>query len=107
MAARQLKNFLQHGNIKNSINLPDCDSGSALKPRITVIIQNVPNVVGPVTTALADANINISNMLNKSKGDYSYNIIDLDSPCPAATLEKIARLKGVVRARRINGKNGK
>ncbi|MDR2529080.1 MAG: phosphoglycerate dehydrogenase [Synergistaceae bacterium] len=104
MAALQLKNFLQHGSVKNSVNLPDCDSGPALKPRITVIIQNVPNVVGPVTTALADANINISNMLNKSKGDYSYNIIDLDSPCPAATLEKITRIKGVVRARRINGK---
>ncbi|MDR3230370.1 MAG: phosphoglycerate dehydrogenase [Synergistaceae bacterium] len=104
MAARQLKNYLENGNIRNSVNLPDCDIGPAVKPRITIINRNVPNVVGPITTALAKVGMNIANMLNKSRGDYACNIIDLDSPCPPETLGEIAGISGIIRVRLIDGK---
>ncbi|MDR1874389.1 MAG: phosphoglycerate dehydrogenase [Synergistaceae bacterium] len=103
MAARQLKDYLENGNIRNSVNLPDCDSGPVSRPRVTVINRNVPNVVGPITTALASAGMNIDHMLNKSRGDYAYNIIDVDSPCSAATLGAIAGINGVIRVRLIEG----
>jgi D-3-phosphoglycerate dehydrogenase len=115
MAARQLKNYLESGVIANSVNLPDCNIGPAWGARLTVINRNVPNVVGPITTALARLGMNIANMLNKSKGDYAYNIIDLDDPGPAGVpalealaqaAEKIAGMNGVIRARVINGKRG-
>ncbi|MDR3264886.1 MAG: 3-phosphoglycerate dehydrogenase, partial [Synergistaceae bacterium] len=104
MAARQLKNYLENGNIRNAVNFPDCDIGPALKPRITIINRNVPNVVGPITTALANVGMNIANMLNKSRGDYACNIIDLDSPCPPETLGKIAEIDGIIRVRLIDGR---
>jgi D-3-phosphoglycerate dehydrogenase len=104
MAARQLKNYLENGNIKNSVNLPDCDGGPVTKPRISVINRNVPNVVGPITTALANAGMNIDHMLNRSRGNYACNIIDVDSPCSPATLKEIAGINGVIRVRLIDGK---
>jgi D-3-phosphoglycerate dehydrogenase len=118
MAARQLKNYLENGTVSNSVNLPDCSIGPVLGARLTVINRNVPNVVGPITTALAGAGMNIANMLNKSKGDYAYNIIDVDSPggdLPAGALppaasaalasvaDKIAGIDGVIRVRIIEG----
>ena len=91
--------------MSNSVNLPDCSIGPARGPRLTVINRNIPNVVGPLTTALANAEMNIANMLNKSKGDYAYNIIDLDGPCPQSALasvaDKISGMNGVVRVRII------
>jgi D-3-phosphoglycerate dehydrogenase len=105
MAARQLRNYLENGTVSNSVNLPDCSIGPACGPRLTVVNHNIPNVVGPLTTALASAGMNIANMLNKSKGDYAYNIIDLDSPCSPAALasvaDEIAGMNGVVRVRVI------
>jgi D-3-phosphoglycerate dehydrogenase len=127
MAARQLRNYLENGVVSNSVNLPDCNIGPAWGARLTVINRNVPNVVGPITTALAGLGINISNMLNKSKGDYAYNIIDLDAPGPAvpgtpagssalagppgaevlaSAAEQIAGINGVIRVRVIDGKRG-
>ncbi|MDR2175913.1 MAG: phosphoglycerate dehydrogenase [Synergistaceae bacterium] len=112
MAARQLKNYLESGVVLNSVNLPDCTIGPAWGARLTVINRNIPNVVGPITTALAGLGMNISNMLNKSKGEYAYNIIDLDAPGSAETpssdsdaldlaAEQIAGLNGVIRVRII------
>jgi D-3-phosphoglycerate dehydrogenase len=105
MAARQLRNYLEDGIVSNSVNLPDCSIGPARGPRLTVINRNIPNVVGPLTTALASAGMNIANMLNKSKGDYAYNIIDLDDPCSPSVLapvaDQIAGMNGVVRVRII------
>jgi D-3-phosphoglycerate dehydrogenase len=101
-AARQIKNYLLHGNIRNSVNLPDCDGGPASKPRVTVINRNIPNVIGPITSVLAGADLNIDHMLNKSKGDYAYNIIDVDTPCSEEVLNKIAKVAGVIRVRLIH-----
>ena len=105
MAARQLKNYLLHGNIKNSVNLPDCDMGPATKPRITVINRNVAGVVGPITSILADAKLNIADMTNKSRNDYAYNIIDIDGFCSGNVIGLIEQVPGVVRVRLINGGN--
>jgi D-3-phosphoglycerate dehydrogenase len=112
MAARQLREYLENGVVTNSVNLPDCNIGPAWGTRLTVINRNIPNVVGPITTALAGLGMNIANMLNKSKGDYAYNIIDLDtgpSEAPASealapVAEKIAGMNGVIRVRVIDGK---
>ncbi|MDR1978988.1 MAG: phosphoglycerate dehydrogenase [Synergistaceae bacterium] len=108
MAVRQLKNYLENGIVSNSVNLPDCSIGPAWGPRLTVINRNVPNVVGPITTALASAGLNIANMLNKSKGDYAYNIIDLDGLRSAAisAANEIAGINGVIRVRLIEGERG-
>ncbi|MDR1621500.1 MAG: 3-phosphoglycerate dehydrogenase [Synergistaceae bacterium] len=106
MAARQLRNYLENGIVSNSVNLPDCSIGPSCGPRLTVVNRNVPNVVGPITTALANAGMNISNMLNKSKNDYAYNIIDLDGSCAnaaalASVADEIAGIDEVVRIRVI------
>ncbi|MCL2673591.1 MAG: 3-phosphoglycerate dehydrogenase, partial [Alphaproteobacteria bacterium] len=101
----QLKNYLLHGNIKNSVNLPDCDMGPATKPRITVINRNVAGVVGPITSILADAKLNIADMTNKSRNDYAYNIIDIDGFCSGNVIGLIEQVPGVVRVRLINGGN--
>ncbi|MDR1048779.1 MAG: phosphoglycerate dehydrogenase [Synergistaceae bacterium] len=101
MAIRQLKDYLENGNVKNSVNMPNCDLGPVSRPRVTVINKNVPNVVGPLTTVLASAGMNIANLLNRSREDYAYNIIELDNVCPAETLAQIAKIDGVIRVREI------
>jgi D-3-phosphoglycerate dehydrogenase len=104
MAARRLRDYLENGNIRNSVNLPDCDLGPVSDSRVTIVNRNIPNVVGPMTTVLANAGMNIAHMLNKSKGDYAYNIIDIDGKCSLAALDEIAKVKGVVKIRLIEGK---
>lgn len=79
MAANELKEFLKYGVIKNSVNFPNCESQYTNKPRITLIHKNVPKMVGKVTNILADENLNIDNMVNKSKGEIAYTLVDLDS----------------------------
>ncbi|MDR3279526.1 MAG: phosphoglycerate dehydrogenase [Synergistaceae bacterium] len=104
MAARQLKNYLENGNIKNSVNFPACDLGPVSGCRITVVNHNIPNVVGPITSVLAKAGMNIAHMLNKSKGNYAYNIIDVDNACSETTLSEIAEVNGVIKVRMIERK---
>ncbi|MDR1741582.1 MAG: 3-phosphoglycerate dehydrogenase [Synergistaceae bacterium] len=106
-AARRLRDYMENGCVKNSVNLPDCDMGAVNgMTRITVFNRNVPNVVGPITSALAAAGANIAHMLNRSKGEYAYNIIDVDGPLPLATLREIEGLAGVIRARLLNNPTG-
>ncbi len=78
MAARQLKDFLEDGNITNSVNFPNCKMLKTDSPRLIVANKNIPKMVSQITTLLADENVNIADMINKSKGDYAYNIIDID-----------------------------
>lgn len=101
MAAIQLKAFLKYGTIRNSVNLPDCDSIYTGKARIAIINKNVPNMVGAFTAIFAQENLNIDNMINKSKGDMAYNLIDLDSLEGKGDriIEAIEAIDGVVRAR--------
>ena len=102
MAVHQIKNFLEFGNIKNSVNFPDCEMEPAGRTRITVGNNNVPNMVGQITTLLAGEKINIADLLNKSKGDLAYNIIDIDGALSGTVVEKLKRVGGVIMVRVID-----
>ena len=79
MAAKQLKDYLENGNIKNSVNYPDCDMGiRGENTRLLLLHHNVPNMIGQFTTILAKDNMNIADLTNKSKGKYAYTMIDID-----------------------------
>lgn len=101
MAVNQLREFLEHGNLKNSVNFPDCDLGKPVKNRIIIANRNIPNMVGQITTILAAEKINIADMLNRHKGDYAYNIIDVDSEVTIGLIEKLKSIEGVIMARMI------
>ena len=90
MAAKQLKDYLENGNIKNSVNYPDCDMGiRGENTRLLLLHHNVPNMIGQFTTILAKDNMNIADLTNKSKGKYAYTMIDIDSPVPAGVVEEL------------------
>jgi D-3-phosphoglycerate dehydrogenase / 2-oxoglutarate reductase len=101
MAVLQVKNYLEFGNIKNSVNFPDCELEPAGRNRITVGNHNVPNMMGQITTVLAGEKINIADLLNKSKGDLAYNIIDVDGPIGATVVDKLKKISGVIMVRVI------
>jgi D-3-phosphoglycerate dehydrogenase len=102
MAVNQLRDFLEHGNIKNSVNFPDCelDTFGASK-RIVIANRNVPNMVGQITTVLAAEKINIADMINRHKGEYAYNIIDIDGELPDSVIDKLKAIGGVIMVRKI------
>ena len=104
MAVNQLMDFLETGNIKNSVNFPDCQMDMNGETRITIGNRNVPNMVGQISSVLADAGLNIANMINRNKGNYAYNIIDIDGKVPENVIEKIEDIDGVIFTRIINGK---
>ena len=102
MAVRQVMDYLENGNIKNSVNFPACDMGICTKPgRIVVLHKNIPNTISRFTTAVAEYGINISDMLNRSKGEYAVTMLDIDEPTPAGVAEKLGSLEGVFRVRVI------
>ncbi|HUI93948.1 MAG TPA: phosphoglycerate dehydrogenase [Chitinivibrionales bacterium] len=96
MAVNQTKNFLEYGNIKNAVNFPDCEMEPSGKTRILVGNRNVPNMVGQITSLLAAEKINIADMLNKSKGDLAYNIIDIDNVISESALKKLKAIEGII-----------
>lgn len=101
MAARQMKDFLQFGNVKNSVNFPNCEMPDMGRTRIVVANANVPNMVGQITTVLAADKINILDMMNKSAGELAYNIIDVDGNVTEAMIDKLRKIDGVIMARLI------
>jgi D-3-phosphoglycerate dehydrogenase len=101
MAVEQVRDYLENGNIKNSVNFPACALPSMGRNRILVANANVPNMVGQITTVLAGDKINIADMMNKSAGDFAYNIIDIDGQVSEAQVEKLRKIEGVVMARLI------
>ncbi|MBN3040430.1 MAG: phosphoglycerate dehydrogenase [Candidatus Omnitrophica bacterium] len=104
MVAKQIRNFLEHGIIKNSVNYPECKLEQTSNYRLIVMNKNIPNMVGQVSTILAKADINIIEMLNKSKGDYACTIIDLSSQPPQEMIKAIGSINGVVKVRSLNFK---
>lgn len=100
MAVRQVMNYLENGNIVNSVNFPTCDMGVCTKPaRITILHKNIPNSIGGFTAVLSKENINISDMLNRSKGEYAYTMFDLDQPASKLLVEELKQVDGVLRVR--------
>ncbi|POQ98967.1 3-phosphoglycerate dehydrogenase [Alkalispirochaeta sphaeroplastigenens] len=103
MAAQELADFLEQGNIRNSVNFPECIMDGNGGDRIILANKNVPNMVSRITTILAEAGLNISDMLNRHRDDLAYNIIDVDETISAATVEKLQAIDGVVMARVVPG----
>lgn len=102
MAVRQVMNYLENGNIINSVNFPTCDMGVCTKAaRITILHRNIPNSLGQFTSALAQENINISDLLNRSKGEYAYTMLDLDQSASIEVVDKLKSIDGVLRVRVI------
>lgn len=100
MAVNQLMDYLQNGNIKNSVNFPACDMGVCKKAgRIAIHHRNVPNMLAKFTGACSAQNINISDMINKSKGEYSYTLMDVDSPATEEVVRVIREISEVLKVR--------
>ena len=98
-AVLELKDYLENGNINNSVNLPNCDMGVCAGPRLAIIHKNVANMISQFTSFLGNAGYNIKDMSNKSRGDYAYTLIDLEDEIEDAIVSKIEKLDGVIRVR--------
>ena len=100
MVAEQVRDFLENGNIRNSVNYPE-----AVLPRVpgttrlAIANSNVPNMVGQISTCLAGAQLNIADLLNKSRGEFAYTLIDTDGAVTAQVLGQIRAISGVLTAR--------
>lgn len=102
MAVEELMDYLENGNIRNSVNYPNCDMGvCCAASRVAVLHLNVPNMIGQITGILASGNVNISDMTNKSRDKYAYTLLDLESPAEEDIVEKLKAIKGVLRVRVI------
>lgn len=102
MAVKQLVDFVENGNIINSVNYPKCELGVCDKvARLTVCHKNIPNMIGQLTSVVAAEGLNVSDMVDKSKGDYAYAIIDLDHVVTEALVEKLENVEGVIKVRVI------
>ncbi len=102
MAVRQVMNYLENGNIVNSVNFPACDMGVCNKAaRVTILHRNIPNCLSQFTGVMAEENINISDLMNRSKGDYAYTMLDLDAAPSEAAIEALNKIDAVLRVRVI------
>ena len=102
MAVSQVMNYLENGNIVNSVNYPNCDMGVCTAAgRITLLHKNIPNSLGQFTAAIAGENLNIAGLMNKSRGEFAYTMLDLDHPASPAVVEALKQIDGVVKVRVI------
>ena len=102
MAVKQLMDYLENGNIKNSVNYPSCDGGTCIDAgRLTINHKNIPNMISQFTKVLGDAGVNIANMINKSKGDYAYTMIDVTMPISKEVAQALKAIEEVYRVRII------
>ena len=103
MAVKEMRNYLEYGNIKNSVNYPNCDMGHPGEhKRITILHHNIPNMIGQFSNVLSKDNMNIADMTNKSKGGYAYTMIDVDSDIPKTVTQDLLAIQGVLRVRVLN-----
>lgn len=101
MVINQLIDFLQNGNIKNTVNFPNIGMERESPHRVAIANANVPNIVGQVSTCMANAGLNIHNMVNKSRGEMAYTLVDVDSPVPPKVIAAIALISGVLSVRYV------
>ena len=99
MVVDQVRNFLEQGNIVNAVNFPDALLEREAPYRVAIANANVPNMLGQISTAMARAELNIHDMLNKSKGEMAYTLVDVDSSVPDELLTELSRIKGVLSVR--------
>jgi len=101
MVVEQVRGFLEEGAICNAVNFPNVEMARESPHRIAIANANVPNMLGQISTTMAQAGLNIHNMVNKSRGDMAYTLVDLDSAAEAAVVDRIARIPGVLTVRAI------
>jgi D-3-phosphoglycerate dehydrogenase / 2-oxoglutarate reductase len=101
MVVDQLRAFLEEGNIRNSVNFPSVEMARESPHRIAITNANVPNMLGQISTTMAQAGLNIHNMVNKSKGEMAYTLVDLDSPAAPEVIRRIAQIPGVLSIRSV------
>lgn len=99
MAAGELKDFLEYGNIRNSVNFPACSAPRAGKSRITVIHKNEKSVISSITDIIGKAGVNIENFVSRSRGDFAYAIVDTTEELGAKVIEDVKALPSVIRCR--------
>ena len=98
MAVDQLRDFLENGNIRNSVNFPNLTLERTVGSRIAIVNQNVPGMLGQILSVLAERDINVGDMLNKSRADIAYNLIDVEGEVSADTLADIRAIEHVIKA---------
>ncbi len=106
MVADNLRNYLEHGVIRHSVNFPEVDMPRSDAARLTLANANVPNMVGQISTVLADAGLNIEDLLNKSRGDLAYTIVDLNGEVDQTTVERLRTIDGVLSVRYLGRPSG-
>ena len=99
MVADQLREFMEHGNIQNAVNFPNVSMPRESNFRLAVANSNVPNMLGQISTAMANAGLNIHNMVNKSRGEMAYTLLDVDSQVKQGAIDAIAGIEGVLAVR--------
>jgi len=99
MVVDQVRDYLEHGNIRHSVNFPEVVMSRESPYRLGIANSNVPNMVGQISTAVADAGLNIHNMINKSRHDMAYTLVDVDSPVPTSVIDAIHTIGGVLTVR--------
>ena len=100
MAVREIRDYLENGNIVHSVNYPDCSMGGCDKAgRVAVLHKNSKGMIAQYTSVLGDADINIEDMMNKSKGDYAYTLLDVDTPVTKEVVAKLEAIEGVLKVR--------
>lgn len=100
MAVKEIADFMENGNIKNSVNYPACDAGvCTCEGRFAINHRNIPNMLSQFTSVFAAENINIENMINKSRGDYAYTVLDIVAPSTEKLVEKLSAINGVLKVR--------
>ena len=105
MVVDQVREFLEHGVIANAVNFPTVEMARESPFRIGIANANVPNMVGQISTTMAKAGLNIHNMVNKSRGEMAYTLVDVDSPVQPAVIDAIASIDGVLSVRAIPAEN--
>jgi len=101
MVTEQVRDYLENGNIRNSVNFPDVVAPRESAFRLIVANANVPNMLGQISETLGQAGLNIHDMVNRSRGDHAYTVVDLDTPIPAPVVERVAAIEGVLMARLV------
>jgi D-3-phosphoglycerate dehydrogenase len=101
MVAEQVREYLENGNVRNSVNFPETFMPRSEGYRIAIVNENVPNMLGQISTCLAQAGLNILDMLNKSRGELAYTLVDVDSEMPPECLQHLAGIEGVLNVRAL------
>jgi len=101
MVADQVREFLEHGTIVNAVNFPSVEMPRESPYRVAIANANVPNMLGQMSTAMARAGLNIHNMVNKSRGETAYTLVDVDSQVPPPLIDALAAIEGVLSVRAI------